>query len=181
MCVVQELPAHPLAIWESFYVIVGSSAAALTGLQFLVVAFVADRRGQISERTLSAFTTPAIVHFCVVLLIAATLSAPWQELATVVTPLVLVGVGGIGYTVRTWHRMRTQQDYEPVLEDWLWHVALPFIAYAALLIASALLRTHERPLFVVAGASLALLFVGIHAAWDTVSYIATQGDQHEQK
>ena len=31
--------------WESFYVIVGSSAAALTGLQFVVVALSADTEG----------------------------------------------------------------------------------------------------------------------------------------
>ena len=31
-----------LAAWESYYVIVGTSAAALTGLQFVVMALVAD-------------------------------------------------------------------------------------------------------------------------------------------
>ena len=34
-----ELP--PLTEWETFYVIVGSSAAALTGLQFVVIALLA--------------------------------------------------------------------------------------------------------------------------------------------
>src|SRR4051812_44694432 len=91
---VQELPAHPLAIWENFYVIIGSSAAALTGLNFLVVAFVADRRKHISPRTLSAFSTPGIIHFCAVLFIAATLSAPWQRVAMVTVPLIALGIGG---------------------------------------------------------------------------------------
>ena len=33
-----------LADWENFYVIVGSSAGALTGLQFVVIALIADAR-----------------------------------------------------------------------------------------------------------------------------------------
>jgi hypothetical protein len=34
--------ALPLAEWEGFYVIIGTSAAALTGLMFVVIAVVAD-------------------------------------------------------------------------------------------------------------------------------------------
>jgi len=175
----QELPAHPLAIWESFYVIVGSSAAALTGLNFLVVAFVAERRQNISERTLSAFSTPGIIHFCVVLFIAAMLSSPWHRVSAVSIPMILTGLGGVIYIVRTWHRMRTSPDYTPVFEDWLWHVGLPLMAYAALIVAGVTLKTHdETALFVVAAASLVLLYVGIHAAWDTVTFIATEQDRN---
>ena len=32
--------------WDNFYVIVGSSAAALTGLQFVVITLVAETRKQ---------------------------------------------------------------------------------------------------------------------------------------
>jgi len=175
---VQELPAHSLAGWESFYVIVGSSAAALTGLQFLVVAFVADRRERISERTLSAFSTPAIIHFCVVLFIASTLSAPWHRATMVIIPLVAIALAGVLYIVRVWHRMRTQHDYEPVLEDWLWNVALPLFAYSALFIVALMLKVHEEvALFVVAGVSMLLMYIGIHSAWDTVTYIASQQDR----
>ena len=37
-----EAAALPLHEWERFYVIVGTSAAALTGLMFVVIAVVAD-------------------------------------------------------------------------------------------------------------------------------------------
>ena len=37
-----EGPASPIAAWESFYVIVGSSAGALIGLQFVVITLIAD-------------------------------------------------------------------------------------------------------------------------------------------
>lgn len=173
----QELPAHPLAIWESFYVIVGSSAAALTGLQFIVVAFIADRREHISARTLSAFATPAIIHYSVVLFVAAALSAPWLRVTMVIAPLIAAGIFGIAFIGRVAYKMRSQSEYEPVLEDWAWHVALPLLSYGALFVAALVLKSQETlSLFVIAGASLLLMYIGIHAAWDTVTYIATDQD-----
>ena len=71
----------PLTAWENFYVIVGSSGAALTGLQFVVVALVAESRAQSSHREIAAFGTPTVIHFCAVLLISAILSAPWHALS----------------------------------------------------------------------------------------------------
>ncbi len=55
-----------LSMWESFYVIVGSSAGALTGLQFVVIALVAESEAAADKREIDAFGTPTIVHFCVV-------------------------------------------------------------------------------------------------------------------
>ena len=83
--------------WESFYVIVGSSAAALTGLQFVVIALGAEGSNMRSEGV-RAFATPTIVHFCSVLLISAILSAPWPTVFHAATALVICGVLGLGYT-----------------------------------------------------------------------------------
>ena len=108
--------ATPLfASWESFYVIVGSSAGALTGLQFVVI-----------------------------------------------------------------RRARSQTDYTPVFEDWLWHGGLPIAAYTACLAAAVILpRNADTGLFVVAATALLLLFVGIHNAWDAVTHLALQANQKE--
>ena len=58
---------------------------------------------------------------------------------------------------------------------------LPLIAYAALLIAALLLpRQATSPLFVVGGAALLLLFIGIHNAWDSVLYMALQRRQRAE-
>jgi hypothetical protein len=72
-------------------------------------------------------------------------------------------------------RAARQTDYRPVLEDWIWHNALPFGAYAMLTSASiALLRYAPTALFVIGAAMLLLLFIGIHNAWDTVTYVAVE-------
>jgi len=93
------MPAHEiLGKWESFYVIVGSSAGALTGLQFVVMAIVADQPGRGGHQEIAAFGTPTVVHFMAVLLIGAIISAPWEELNHVAYMIGLFGLTGIIYT-----------------------------------------------------------------------------------
>jgi len=165
-----------LVAWESFYVIVGSSGAALTGLQFVVIALITETKSRSTARQIDAFGTPTIVHFCAVLLVSAILSAPWLSLSSVGLALGACGVVGVVYGVIVVRRARLQNGYRPVFEDWLWHAALPLIAYALILIAAVVLpRYPQRVLFVVGAMALLLLFIGIHNAWDTVTYIAVGG------
>jgi hypothetical protein len=171
--ILQDAMMPPFAAWESFYVIVGSGGAALTGLQFVVMALVAESRRQTSPDTIAAFGTPTIVHFCVVLFIASVLNAPWHSMAKPAIILGLCGAWGISYVGIITARARRQADYHPVLEDWVWHNILPFVAYAMLLGgAIGLVWYAIASLFAVAATSLLLLFIGIHNAWDTVTYVA---------
>lgn len=161
--------------WESFYVIVGSSAAALTGLQFVVVALGADSRSIASEKTMQAFGTPTVVHFCVVLLIAALLSTPGHTSRTLGLSVSLLGVVGVVYACWVMRQARRQTGYAPVFEDWLFHAGLPILAYLSLLIAGVVAFSHPvQALYVIAGVSLLLLYVGIHNAWDAAVYISAK-------
>jgi hypothetical protein len=161
-----------LTAWESFYVIVGSSGAALTGLQFVVIALIAESNRQATTREIAAFGTPTIIHFCAVLLVSAILSAPWQSLWSAGLALGGCGIVGIAYGVIIVMRTRQQTTYRPVFEDWLWHAVLPMVAYAQLAVAGFALSIYpQRILFLVGAAALLLLFIGIHNAWDTVTYI----------
>lgn len=165
--------AWPLASWEVFYLIVGSGAAALTGLQFVVIVLGADLNTLGGMPAIRAFGTPTIVHFCAVLLISALVSAPWNAPWPAALGLGASGVAGVAYMTMVVRQARRQTFYVPDLEDWLWHGALPFIAYTAVLGAAILFLHRPVPsLFVIGAASLLLLFVGIHNAWDAVTYIA---------
>jgi hypothetical protein len=162
----------PLTRWENFYVIVGSSAAALTGLQFVVIALVSDMEQRRTTGEIDAFASPTIVHFCVSLLIAATLSAPWDSLTPPAVLFGILGLAGLVYAAIIIRRTKKQTGYTPVFEDWLWHAALPIVVYAALAGAALVIRRYERnALFVIAGVTLMLVFIGIHNAWDSVTYI----------
>ena len=176
-----EHAALPFAAWESFYVIVGSSAAALTGLQFVVIVLGAEVNVGGSNAVTRAFGTPTIVHFCAVLLLAATLSAPWPGVASAGMALAVCGVLGLIYGLLVIRHALHQTDYQMVLEDWIWHCSLPIVGYAMLFGAAITLQWHQAvSLFVIAGTSLLLLFVGIHNAWDSVIYIAIERRQRRE-
>jgi len=164
-----------LKAWEAYYVIVGTSAAALTGLQFVVMALVADTPGIGNADSVDAFGTPTIVHFGLSLFIAALLSAPWTSMTPLVWILFGAGVVGTAYTLIVLRRAKRQTGYEPVFEDWLWHGVLPLVAYGLLLAAGAILHLHPVvALFIVGAVTLILIYIGIHNAWDSVAYIAMQ-------
>jgi hypothetical protein len=160
-----------LAKWDSFYVIVGSAAGALIGLQFIVITLIAERPMAGAAEAGAAFGSPTIVHFCAALFLSALLHVPWQTITIDASIWGLLGFGGVVYSVVVARRMKMQPAYEPVFEDWMFHAALPLAAYAALAVSSFAATFHEREaLFGVGGAALLLLFVGIHNAWDNVAY-----------
>lgn len=162
----------PFDGWANFYVIVGSSAGALIGLQFVVMTLIADMplAPNIAQAG-DAFATPSVIHFCVVLLLSALASAPWDGIAPIAVLWGCVGLAGLVYIAIVARRLRRQTVYRPVFEDWLFHGLLPGAAYAMLAISAYLAYAHARPaLFLVGAAALLLLFIGIHNAWDAVTY-----------
>jgi len=170
----QEVSHHPFGDWESFYVIVGSSAAALTGLQFVVITLVKDIWRQPSTGEIGAFSTPTIFHFCAALLVSATLSAPWPGLPGPRLLIGACGLVGITYAAFVAWRATRKTRYTMVLEDWVWHVVLPIVAYIAMVVgAFILIGAFTLALFAIAGSALLLLYIGIHNAWDTTTYVAS--------
>ena len=167
--------ASPLRAWESFYVIVGSSAGALTGLQFVVMTLIGEAGAGNRKETIAAFGSPNVVHFCAALLTAAILSAPWSALTNVGVALAACGVLGVVYSAVVVRRAYRQKGYRPVLEDWIWHTILPLLAYSTLFVTGAVLNwSSADALFVIGSAVLLLVFIGIHNAWDTVTYVITE-------
>src|SRR5258708_12025294 len=93
--IMKEAAVSQLAAWQNFYVIIGSSAATLTGLMFVVITLIAGSQMRRSSGTNAAFGTPTVVHFCAALLVAAVLSAPWQVLWYATLFLGLSALGGV--------------------------------------------------------------------------------------
>ncbi len=174
-----------LSGWQNFYVIAGSSAGALIGLQFVVLSLIANMpRARANAEGGSAFATPTIIHFSVVLGLSAILSAPWGGIGAVAVVWGVVGLSGVVYAIVVIWRMRAKTAYKPEFEDWLFHALLPIAAYITLAVSAYAARTRVRDaLFGVAGAALLLLFVGIHNAWDAVMYhvFARSSDSERQR
>lgn len=172
-----------LDAWDSFYVIVGSAAGALVGLQFVVITLTAQKPPRAAVEGSAAYATPTVIHFSTVLLLSALLRAPWHSITALSAICGLVGLGGVVYASIVVRRIRRlNAAYRAVLEDWAFHVALPFLAYGLLVASAIAAQTYAREaLFGVGAAVLLLLFIGIHNAWDTVVYQVALAvrDRHE--
>lgn len=160
-----------LGQWDSFYVIVGSAAGALIGLQFVVMTLIAGRPRIGAPEAGAAFASPTVIHFSTVLLLSAVLRAPWHAFMSVAVFWSVVGLCGVVYAAIVIRRMLTQTAYAPVFEDWLFHAVFPGVAYLVLAVSILAVSTRAHAaLFAVGGATLLLLFTGIHNSWDAVSY-----------
>ena len=165
----------PLAAWQNFYVIIGTAAATLTGLLFVVITLISGvlRRMSSPWSGIRVFTTPNVIHFGAALLVAALLSVPWPLLWPAGLLLGLVGLWGvICVFIVLWEVRHHLADYKLVLSDWLWYTLLPLIAYIALIVAGIVLPISTAlALFVIAAATLLLVVMGIRNAWDIVTYM----------
>ncbi len=173
-----------MSTWQNFYVIIGAAAATLTGLMFVVTTLMAGIESRVStlNAALSAFTTPTIVHFCAVLLMAAILSMPWKANWPLALVLGLSGLGGMVYLIFVMRRMRGVPDYQTPLKDWLWYAVFPLFPYVVLIAAAIAFPANPAlALYIIGAVMLALLFLSIHNAWDLVTYLASERSHPEDK
>lgn len=173
---------HDFAAWSNFYVIIGSSAAALTGLLFIVITLVVGDRTRSTSEGIATYTTPTIVHFCAALFVAAVLCAPWSA---PLGPAIAVGAGGLfgsAYVAYIIYRQSRQTVYEPDVDDWVFFSILPLIGHVTILVGALLLPAFTaNALFVIGAAVLLLILLGIRNAWDVVTYIASGRVGEDQK
>ncbi|HVD59480.1 MAG TPA: hypothetical protein VNC11_01310, partial [Gemmatimonadaceae bacterium] len=95
--------------------------------------------------------------------------------------LGIIAIWGLAYTSLVLRRTLRVVEYKPVMEDWIWHVVLPYIAYAVILIAAFILYMNATiALFSVGAMGLLLLFVGIHNAWDTVTFLVANNTKSDK-
>jgi hypothetical protein len=166
-----------LSHWQNFYMIMGTAAATLTGLMFVVTTLIAgiDTHVATLNAAVSAFNTPIVIHFCSVLLLAGIFSAPWQSLSSVSFLLGVLSLGMVFYMIIVLRRILRVPNYQSTLEDWSWYVALPFLAHVVLIIAAwMLIRNPALALYIVGFAMILLLMVGIRNAWDMVTFLAVE-------
>src|SRR5690348_10162381 len=99
----------PLAEWANFYVIIGTSAGALTGLTFVVITLSGDPVRAESAATrltgLRAFITPTAVHFGSALWISALLCMPKHTALSAALCIGVTSVAGIIYSMRVLYLM----------------------------------------------------------------------------
>jgi hypothetical protein len=173
-----------LSNWQNFFTIMGTAAATLTGLMFVVTTLIAgiDAHMVTLNDAISAFNTPTVVHFAAVLLLTGILSAPRQTFSSLSPVLGLVGLGMVFYSIIVLRRMWRVPHYQSTLEDWSWYLALPLFASVLLILAAFMLpKNPSLALYIVGSAMMLLLLVGIRNAWDMVTFLAVERAHSEKK
>lgn len=163
--------------WQNYYMLIGTAAATLTGLMFVVTTLIAgaDRNVEILNAGIAAFNTPTVVLFCAALLLAGILSAPWQTFSNLSLLLGLLGLGMMCYMIIVLRRMWRVTHYRSTPGDWLWYMASPLLASILLIVAALVLLVNPASaLYVIGAAMILLLLVGIRNAWDMVTYLAVE-------
>lgn len=173
-----------LGNWQNFYMLMGAAAATLTGLTFVAITLIVgfQKQASILDAGIAAFNTPTVVHFCLVLLIAGILSAPWQAYSTIRLVLGILSLGMMFYLSVVMRRLRQMPDYHTPVKDWLWFITFPLAAYIVLIVAAIVLPANPAlALYMIGAAMIGLLFVAIHNAWDLLIYFAVERSQSENK
>jgi hypothetical protein len=160
--------------WHEFYVLVGTSAAALTGLMVVVISISPETIAERPKAGVRAFVTPTMVFFTTALAVSALMLVPHLAPAALALLLALAGVTGLAYLiwVRGHHHWRAQKLDA---EDWVFYIGLPFLSYA-LLVAAAITIWRGSALGAptLAFVTVLLLVIGIHNAWDLVIWLSQQ-------
>ena len=160
--------------WHDFYVAVGSGAAALTGLLFVIVSLGPKVVASNTETGVRAFISPIAVHFTSVLVVSALMLAPEIPLAVLGSLLAVGGFGGVVYTAWTRADAQWRRSKLPIL-DWIWFVGLPFVAFL-LIIGAGIGIAMNVPLgpHGLALAIVLLIVIAIRNAWDIVVWMTKQ-------
>jgi len=163
-----------LHAWHEFYLLVGTSAAALTGLLFVVISIGPEIVATRSSGGVRAFVTPTIVHFAAVLVVSALMLMPHVLPAIVAGLLLLGGLGALAYLLSTgahkqWRIGKLDR------EDWICYIGLPLLSYLLVIAAAAAIWLRSaHGTVVLAAAMILLLVIGIRNAWDLVIWMARQ-------
>jgi hypothetical protein len=171
--------AHQLEAWHDWYLLVGTAAATLTGLMFVVVTLGPQIVARDAESNVRAFVTPTVTLFTTPLLVSVLMLVPGLTPVMLGAALAIVGLCGLVYLIAVGVYTRWRINALDAV-DRVWYVALPFVGYGIIVAASVAILLHAPPgLPIAAGGTLLLLVIGIHNAWDLVLYFAQKSREDE--
>jgi hypothetical protein len=174
--IMQETLDQALQAWHDFYILTGTIAGALVGLQFVSSSLAASILPKQDKASISAFVTPTIIHFTAVAVTASVLTIPLPGevgLGILLGLISLVGLWVVLQPARNLWVRRRQQPVKPV--HLAWYVGLPMCCYLTIgITALTLLAGGLPPLLPQGLAIILLLVIGIRNAWDLFIWIYAQ-------
>ena len=162
--------------WDNYFFMLGSAAASLIGLLFVVVTLTQGFDRNQALRASGIYMTPLAVHFAVVLSVSAIALAPGLDAGKSAVVLEIGALVGLGNAIRTClgiPALANTTGNQPHWSDvWFYGVA-PAVIYVALgVIAAAVGAGAAWAATATAALLLVLLLVGIRNAWDLLTWMA---------
>jgi hypothetical protein len=162
-----------LGEWESYYLLVGSAAAALIGLLFIVATLTTGIERSSAERGNKYYMTPIVFHLAGVVVLSAMALAPTVTGEAFGGACAIASVVGFAYGAYVAIGIANISDPRPHWSDKYHYGAAPALAYFALaFVAYALLRDRAWGVNGAATVVVVLLLLAIRNAWDLVTYLA---------
>jgi hypothetical protein len=161
--------------WDGYFTLLGTAAAGLIGLLFVVVTLTSGYDRDKVARGQSLYMTPTMLHFAMVMAVSAMTLVPGLTAFRATALLAVATVVGLINTLWACHGIRVMAKAEnaPHWTDfWLYGVA-PAVIYTALgavCVGSAL--GADWAVHGLAILLLGLLLLGIRNAWDLITWIA---------
>jgi hypothetical protein len=165
---------HQLEQWHEFFLLSGTAAVTLTGALFVVISLGPSIIAAENKTGVRAFISPNAVYFTTVLVISHALLTSTIPREATGWMLCAGAVLSILYLWSTRAPRRWRENKLSVL-DWIWYIALPYLAYALTLAAGiGIVRDDTRALPFLAATMVFLLVIGIRNAWDLAVWMPLQ-------
>ena len=169
-----------LADWHEFYGLLGTAAAALLSLLFVVASIGASAMTADTAGGTRTFMSPVAFHYANVLFLGLVALIPVQTWESFGLTIGVAAAGSIIYSLVI--LLRVLRDSRADMVDNFAYGAVPAVCYAAGLVSSILiLKESAVGLNVLAGAALALFVVNIRNAWDLMLSMARRSATLQRK
>ena len=149
--------------WSDFYTLIGSTAATLIGLIFVVINLGADHAKKGDEHRLRVGVTPTLVHFASLLFSALAMMAPLSDMARALA-VGLIGCAGLGYMVNL--AFLVPKGIKAEERQPIWFGILPLVAHTGFLTTAAAWALASSLAPEIGGlACVVLLVAALHNCW----------------
>lgn len=164
--------------WDDFYLLIGSAAAALIGLLFVVATLSTGNDRRTAEKGQRLYMTPIVFHLAVIVVLSAMAMAPTLQPVGFGLITGIAVAAGLGQAMRSINGIRNAELGEPPhwTDVWFYGVG-PGVVYLALAAASVvvLLDRHDAENW-IATITVVLLLLSIRNAWDLVTFLAPRSE-----
>jgi hypothetical protein len=164
--------------WDNYFVLLGTAAAGLIGLLFVVITLTANFERSRALWAAGIYMTPIAVHFAAVLSISAITMVPRLTPPQVAVLVATLAAAGLAAASRTCFGILgiSKSDSPPHWSD-LWGYGVgPASVYVAIVgAATAIWLQLAWAVYALAALLLILLLLAIRNAWDLITWMAPQG------